>query len=72
MVIIGTGLSMVDQALSLLNKGHRGPILAYSRRGLLPLPHAASKPLARAWLSFCTICAAWLIRRGQRVAPGAM
>lgn len=45
-VIIGTGLSMVDQALSLLNKGHRGPILAYSRRGLLPLPHAASKPLA--------------------------
>lgn len=45
-VIIGTGLSMVDQALSLLNKGHRGPILALSRRGLMPLPHAPSKPIA--------------------------
>ncbi|RRH77917.1 FAD/NAD(P)-binding protein [Falsigemmobacter faecalis] len=44
-VIIGTGLSMVDQALSLLNKGHRGPILAVSRRGLLPLAHAPSQPL---------------------------
>ena len=44
-IIIGTGLSMVDQALSLLNKGHEGPILAVSRRGLLPLPHAPSAPM---------------------------
>ncbi|MDB6453049.1 FAD/NAD(P)-binding protein [Falsirhodobacter sp. 20TX0035] len=43
-VIIGTGLSMVDQTLSLLNGRHRGPIVAVSRRGLLPLPHDEGVP----------------------------
>lgn len=44
-VIIGSGLSMVDQVLSLLRAGHSGPIVAVSRRGLLPRPHAPGKPL---------------------------
>lgn len=44
-VIIGTGLSMVDQVLSLLKSGHRGEILSVSRRGQLPRSHAATKPL---------------------------
>ncbi|QUS36335.1 FAD/NAD(P)-binding protein [Falsirhodobacter algicola] len=41
-VIVGSGLSMVDQVLSLLAAGHRGTIIAVSRRGRLPLPHAAA------------------------------
>ena len=44
--IIGSGLSMVDQVLSLLRNDHRGQITAISRRGQLPRGHAASKPLA--------------------------
>lgn len=44
-LIIGTGLSMVDQILSLDRASHAGPIIAISRRGLLPRTHAPGKPL---------------------------
>ncbi|WP_211866370.1 FAD/NAD(P)-binding protein [Neoroseomonas terrae] len=39
-LLIGTGLSTVDGVVSLLDAGHRGPIHALSRRGLLPRSHA--------------------------------
>ena len=37
--IIGTGLTMVDVALDLAARGHKGGLIAISRRGLLPQPH---------------------------------
>ena len=44
-IIIGSGLSMVDQAISLLSQGHRGEIIALSRRAQLPRVHAEGTPL---------------------------
>ncbi|MDR5651216.1 FAD/NAD(P)-binding protein [Ruixingdingia sedimenti] len=44
-IIVGSGLSMVDQVLSLMKAGHRGQIVSISRRGLLPRPHAPGRPL---------------------------
>jgi uncharacterized NAD(P)/FAD-binding protein YdhS len=38
-LIRGTGLTMVDCVLTLLRDGHRGPIIAMSRRGLLAKSH---------------------------------
>lgn len=38
--IVGSGLSMVDVAMTLQAGGHRGPIRVLSRHGLLPLSHA--------------------------------
>lgn len=38
-LLIGTGLTMVDIALQVAGREHRGHIYALSRRGLLPQPH---------------------------------
>jgi uncharacterized NAD(P)/FAD-binding protein YdhS len=38
-LIVGTGLSMVDAVLTLHHQHHHGKIYALSRRGLTPLPH---------------------------------
>jgi uncharacterized NAD(P)/FAD-binding protein YdhS len=41
LLLIGAGLTMVDVALRLAAGGHRGKMLAVSRRGLLPQRHEA-------------------------------
>ena len=38
-LLIGTGLTRVDVVLRMADDGHRGPILAVSRRGLVPQSH---------------------------------
>ncbi len=43
-LLIGTGLTMVDMVLSLHERQHRGKIYAISRRGLSPQRHQPTKP----------------------------
>jgi uncharacterized NAD(P)/FAD-binding protein YdhS len=45
LLILGAGLTMVDFVLSRLRQGHRGPIIAMSRRGLLSKAHRRVEPL---------------------------
>ena len=45
-MLVGTGLTAVDVALSLDKAGYRGRITALSRRGLVPRAHAPVGPVA--------------------------
>ncbi len=44
-LIVGTGLTMIDAVVSLRRRGFGGPIVALSRRGLLPNTHAPAAAL---------------------------
>jgi uncharacterized NAD(P)/FAD-binding protein YdhS len=61
-LILGTGLTMVDTATALVESGHQGRIVAISRRGLIPQAHrdvgtleidAATAPFDQGLASIC-------------------
>ena len=72
-LILGTGLGMVDEVLSLEDAGHRGRILALSRRGQLPQPHGPRREmrLDAADIPFGTHLS-WLMRWLRAEARGAV
>ncbi|SKA20186.1 Uncharacterized NAD(P)/FAD-binding protein YdhS [Enhydrobacter aerosaccus] len=74
-LLVGTGLTMVDSALDLVCRGHVGPMTAISRRGLQPNPHKevmAYKPfLDPANLPHRTLELLRLVRREVRIAQEA-
>lgn len=67
-LVIGTGLTMVDVALLLDAEGFKGRIVALSRRGLLPRPHAPG-PMAGGLAERPTATASALLR-GVRSRAG--
>ena len=71
-LIIGTGLTMVDVVLSLDEAGHRGRIVALSRRGLAPRAHAAHEaaPVELGEVPQGSVVALWRWLRRRGAAAG--
>lgn len=49
LALIGSGLTMLDVLISLRARGHAGPVLALSRRGLLPQGHRRNEGPPQPW-----------------------
>ncbi|HWB64347.1 MAG TPA: FAD/NAD(P)-binding protein [Chitinophagales bacterium] len=64
-LIIGTGLSMVDIAGSLNYCGHRAKITAFSRRGLLPQIHTQPNEITLSWPSQASLHEVFNLLRGN-------
>lgn len=52
-LLLGSGLTMVDHLLALRAQGHRGPVHVVSRHGWLPLPHVAAPPAIPVDTAWC-------------------
>ncbi|SFH11288.1 FAD/NAD(P)-binding protein [Methylobacterium gossipiicola] len=70
-LIVGTGLTMVDAVATLRRHGFAGPIVALSRRGLLPCAHAAVQPWPMPDLAGATTLAALTARIRSEIARAA-
>lgn len=72
--IMGSGLSMSDVVATLHRHGHQGPVVAFSRRGLLPRPNLSGPfdpvPLEYTHSDPVTVLA-WLRRIRREVADAA-
>lgn len=66
--LLGTGLTMVDMVVSLHRQGHRGPIVALSRRGHRPNAHRSVPPLGD-WIDAdrapATVLGLWRLIRAR-------
>ncbi|MEU8265098.1 FAD/NAD(P)-binding protein [Micromonospora sp. NPDC048999] len=67
-LLIGTGLTALDVALTLDGRGRRAPMLAVSRRGLVPQPHLKRQPAGDAGFAYHGSDAAGLLRAVRRYA----
>lgn len=69
LLVIGTGLTMVDFVITMLDRGHRGPVYAISRRGLLPHRHAPMPPVVP-WTPEDHLSLSGHIRKMRRAVDG--
>jgi uncharacterized NAD(P)/FAD-binding protein YdhS len=66
LALIGSGLTMLDVLISLRARGHVGPVLALSRRGLLPQGHRRNEGPPQPWTLDPTIATARPLRQQLR------
>jgi len=65
--LIGSGLTMLDLLITLRARGHRGPVLALSRRGLLPQGHRRNEGPPKPWVLDPAIASSAPLRRQLRL-----
>lgn len=65
--LIGSGLTMLDVLITLRARGHQGPVLALSRRGLLPQGHRRNEGPPKPWALDPAIASGSPLRRQLRL-----